>query len=83
MLDHILPAFTTASGIEVRVLALGSGQALATAARGDADLVLVHDPEAEDRFIAQGHGTDRRQVAWNDFVMVGPGADPSAHRRRA
>ena len=77
LLDHILPAFTAASGIEVRVLAQGSGQALATAARGDADLVLVHDPEAEDRFIAQGHGTDRRQVAWNDFVIVGPGADPA------
>ena len=77
LLTHILPAFTAASGIEVRVLAQGTGQALATAARGDADLVLVHDPEAEDRFIAEGHGKDRRQIAWNDFVIVGPGADPA------
>lgn len=80
LLEHILPAFTRASGIEVRVLAQGSGQALTTAARGDADLVLVHDPEAEDRFIAEGHGTERRQIAWNDFVIVGPAGD-SAHIR--
>ena len=77
LLEHILPAFTAANGIEVRVLAQGTGQALATAARGDADLVLVHDPEAEDRFIAAGHGKDRRQIAWNDFVIVGPGGDPA------
>ena len=72
LLERILPAFTNATGIDVRVLAQGTGQALATAARGDADLVLVHDPEAEERFIAEGHGTDPRQVAWNDFVIVGP-----------
>jgi len=77
LLEHILPAFAAANGIEVRVLAQGTGQALATAARGDADLVLVHDPEAEDRFIAEGHGKDRRQIAWNEFVIVGPGGDPA------
>ncbi len=77
LLDRILPAFTAASGIKVRVLSQGSGQALATAARGDADLVLVHDPDAEDRFIAEGHGTNRRQIAWNDFVIVGPDSDPA------
>jgi tungstate transport system substrate-binding protein len=77
LLEHILPTFTAANGIEVRVLAQGTGQALATAARGDADLVLVHDPEAEDRFIAEGHGKDRRQIAWNDFVIVGLGGDPA------
>jgi tungstate transport system substrate-binding protein len=77
LLERILPAFTAATGINVRVLAQGTGQALATAARGDADLVLVHDPEAEDRFIAEGHGTDPRQVAWNDFVIVGPSGDPA------
>jgi tungstate transport system substrate-binding protein len=77
LLEHILPAFTAATGISVRVLAQGTGQALATAARGDADLVLVHDPEAEDRFIAEGHGTEPRQVAWNDFVIVGPAGDPA------
>lgn len=77
LLERILPAFTAATGITVRVLAQGTGQALATAARGDADLVLVHDPEAEERFIAEGHGTDPRQVAWNDFVIVGPSGDPA------
>jgi tungstate transport system substrate-binding protein len=50
---------------------------LATAARGDADLVLVHDPEAEQQFIAEGHGAEHRQIAWNDFIVVGPRADPA------
>ena len=62
------------------MLAQGTGQALATAAHGDADLVLVHDPEAEQRFVANGDGVDRKQIAWNDFVIVGPRADP-AHIR--
>lgn len=56
LLAHILPDFTKETGISVHVLAQGTGQALATAAHGDADLVLVHDPEAEQQFIAQGHG---------------------------
>jgi tungstate transport system substrate-binding protein len=77
LLARILPEFTTKTGISARVLAQGTGQALATAKRGDADLVLVHDPEAEDRFITEGHGVDRRQIAWNDFVVVGPVADPA------
>src|ERR1700730_2998255 len=77
LLEHILPAFTAANGIEVRVLAQGTGQALATAARGDADLVLVHDPQAEQQFIAEGHGAERRQIAWNDFIVAGPRADPA------
>jgi tungstate transport system substrate-binding protein len=77
LLAKILPLFTKETGIEVRVIAQGTGQALATAARGDADLVLVHDPEAEDRFIAEGHGGERRQVAWNDFILVGPKTDPA------
>ncbi len=77
LLDHLLPAFTAATGIQVRVVAQGTGQALATAARGDADLVLVHDPEAEAKFISQGHGIDSRQVAWNDFIIVGPASDPA------
>jgi tungstate transport system substrate-binding protein len=77
LLAHILPEFTKETGISVRVLAQGTGQALATAAHGDADLVLVHDPEAEDEFIAQGHGIDRRQIAWNDFIVVGPRTDPA------
>lgn len=77
LLAAILPGFTRASGIEVRVLAQGTGQALATAARGDADLALVHDPEAEARFMAEGHGLTRREIAWNDFLIVGPQADPA------
>ena len=68
----ILPAFTKETGITVHVLAQGTGQALQTAARDDADLVLVHDPEAEQKFIAAGDGIDRRQIAWNDFIVVGP-----------
>jgi len=77
LLGQILPDFTKETGIEVHVLAQGTGQALATAARGDADLVLVHDPEAEEKFIAEGHGVDRRQIAWNDFIVVGPRSDPA------
>jgi tungstate transport system substrate-binding protein len=77
LLTRILPRFTAETGIEVRVLAQGSGQALATAARGDADLVLVHDPDAEAAFMASGHGISRTEIAWNDFIIVGPDADPA------
>jgi tungstate transport system substrate-binding protein len=76
-LAHILPAFTKETGITVHVLAQGSGQALQTAVRDDADLVLVHDPEAEQKFIAAGDGIERRQIAWNDFIVVGPRSDPA------
>jgi tungstate transport system substrate-binding protein len=77
LLTHILPQFTAATGIEVHVIAQGTGQALATAARGDADLVLVHDPDAEAAFMAAGHGITRTEIAWNDFIIVGPVADPA------
>jgi tungstate transport system substrate-binding protein len=77
LLAHILPGFTKETGITVHVLAQGTGQALQTAARNDADLVLVHDPEAEQKFITAGDGIDRRQIAWNDFIVVGPRADPA------
>jgi len=77
LLAHILPAFSKETGITVHVLAQGTGQALQTAARNDADLVLVHDPEAEQNFIAAGDGIDRRQIAWNDFIVVGPRTDPA------
>jgi tungstate transport system substrate-binding protein len=77
LLAHILPAFTKESGITVHVLAQGTGQALQTAGRNDADLVLVHDPEAEQKFIDAGDGIDRRQIAWNDFIVVGPRSDPA------
>jgi tungstate transport system substrate-binding protein len=77
LLAHILPQFTSETGITVRVVAQGTGQALATAAHGDADLVLVHDPAAEAAFMAAGHGLTRTEIAWNDFIIVGPDADPA------
>src|SRR5947209_3777646 len=80
LFDHILPIFTAESGITVRVVAVGTGQALAIGARGDADALLVHDRVGEDKFVADGNGIDRRNVMFNDFVLVGPKADP-AHVR--
>ncbi|HTW51213.1 MAG TPA: substrate-binding domain-containing protein [Stellaceae bacterium] len=77
LLQAILPEFTKATEISVKVLAQGTGQALDTARRDDADLVLVHDPEAEAKFIDEGHGINQRQIAWNDFIIVGPKADPA------
>jgi tungstate transport system substrate-binding protein len=80
LFDQILPIFTKESGISVRVVAVGTGQALAIGARGDADALLVHDRVGEDKFVAEGNGIDRRNVMFNDFVLVGPKADP-AHVR--
>jgi tungstate transport system substrate-binding protein len=80
LLANILPKFTAKTGITVNVVAQGTGKALDTARRGDADLLLVHDPEAEQQFMDEGHGGARRQIAWNDFIVVGPSADP-AHVR--
>ncbi len=77
LLSHILPHFTAETAIDVHVLAQGTRQALATAANGDADLVLAHDPGAEAAFMAAGHGASRTEIAWNDFVIVGPDADPA------
>ena len=77
LLAAILPEFTKATGVEVKVLALGTGQALDTARRGDADIVLVHDPEAEAQFLTDGNGVNQRQIAWNDFILVGPKDDPA------
>jgi tungstate transport system substrate-binding protein len=77
LLAKILPQFSAKTGISVRVVAQGTGQALDAARRGDADLVLVHDPEAEQKFMDEGHGATRRQIAWNDFIVVGPAADPA------
>ncbi|MBY0331500.1 MAG: substrate-binding domain-containing protein [Acetobacteraceae bacterium] len=74
---HILPIFTRETGIAVRVVALGTGQALDVARRGDADVVLVHDRAAEERFVAEGHGGPRRHVMFNDFAIIGPGDDPA------
>jgi tungstate transport system substrate-binding protein len=77
LLANILPQFTAQTGITVNVVAQGTGKALDTARRGDADLLLVHDPEAEQQFMDEGHGSTRRQIAWNDFIIVGPPADPA------
>jgi tungstate transport system substrate-binding protein len=74
---HILPKFTAATGIAVRVVALGTGQALDVGRRGDADVVLVHDRAAEDRFVAEGFAPARHDVMVNDFVLVGPASDPA------
>ncbi len=73
----LLPKFTEATGIAVKVVALGSGQALDTARRGDADVVLVHDKTAEEAFVAEGFGVKRLPVMYNDFVIVGPTSDPA------
>jgi tungstate transport system substrate-binding protein len=74
---HLLPLFEARTGIAVRVVALGTGQALDVARRGDADVVFVHDTAAEEQFVAQGYGVERRQVMYNDFVLVGPVSDPA------
>ncbi len=75
---HLLPAFKKASGIDIRVVALGTGQALDMARRGDADVVFVHDQPAEEKFVAEGFGLKRLPVMYNDFVLIGPSADPAA-----
>ena len=80
LFGHILPVFSAATGITVHVVAVGTGQALAIGARGDADALLVHDRVGEDKFVADGYGIDRRDVMYNDFVIVGPRGDP-AHIR--
>jgi tungstate transport system substrate-binding protein len=77
LLANIIPLFTAKTGIKVNVVAQGTGKALDTARRGDADLLLVHDPEAEAEFLEEGHASARRQIAWNDFIIVGPSADPA------
>ena len=80
LLANILPQFTAKTGITVNVVAQGTGKALDTARRGDADLLLVHDPDAEQQFMDEGHGSTHRQIAWNDFIVVGPSADPARVR---
>jgi len=79
---HLLPAFKRASGIDVRVVALGTGQALDVGRRGDADVVFVHDQAAEEKFVAEGFGLQRRPVMFNDFVLIGPLADPAKAKGR-
>ncbi len=77
---HLLPAFKAATGTDVRVVALGTGQALDTGRRGDADIVFVHDQVAEEKFVAHGFGLKRLPVMYNDFVLIGPAADPAKTR---
>jgi tungstate transport system substrate-binding protein len=76
LLTAILPYFEVRENLKINVIAVGTGQALAIGARGDADVVLVHVRAQEDKFVADGNGIDRRDVMYNDFVIVGPAADP-------
>jgi len=77
LFGHLLPAFKAKMGIDVKVVAVGTGQALEIGRRGDADVVFVHDREAELKFAAEGFGVDRREVMYNDFILVGPRSDPA------
>ncbi|MDT4829480.1 Tungstate-binding protein TupA [compost metagenome] len=80
LFKHLLPQFTKASGTEVRVVAVGTGQALDMARRGDADALFVHDQPAEEKFVAEGFGLARQAVMYNDFVLIGPKSDPAGVR---
>jgi len=77
LFKHILPVFQKKTGIEVRVVALGTGQSLDMGKRGDADVVFVHAKSAEEKFIAEGYGVKRLPVMYNDFVLIGPKSDPA------
>jgi tungstate transport system substrate-binding protein len=77
LFKHILPIFQAKTGIEVRVVALGTGQSLDMGKRGDADVVFVHAKSAEEKFIAEGYGVKRLPVMYNDFVLIGPKSDPA------
>ena len=77
---HLLPLFKQASGLDVKVVAVGTGQALDIGRRGDADALLVHDQAAEEKFVADGFGLARHAVMYNDFVLIGPKSDPAAAR---
>jgi tungstate transport system substrate-binding protein len=77
LLAWLLPAFEAKTGTRVQVIAVGSGKALALAQQGDVDVTLVHARQAEDKFVADGHGVDRRDVMYNDFIVVCPAGDPA------
>jgi tungstate transport system substrate-binding protein len=77
LFGHILPLFKSRTGIDVKVVAQGTGQALDTARRGDADVVFVHAKAAEEKFLAEGQGVKRFPVMYNDFVLIGPASDPA------
>jgi len=80
LFGHLLPAFRQATGVEVKVVALGTGQALDMGRRGDADVLFVHDQVAEEKLVADGFGVRRYPVMYNDFVLVGPNSDPAGVR---
>jgi tungstate transport system substrate-binding protein len=80
LFDYILPRFTGKTGIEVRVVAVGTGQALKNARNGDGDVLLVHAKPSEEKFVAEGYGVARSDLMYNDFVIVGPRADPAGVR---
>ena len=82
LFNHLLPAFEKKSGIKVRVVAVGTGQALDLGRRGDADVVFVHDKPAEEKFVADGFGVRRLEVMHNDFILIGPKSDPAKARGR-
>ena len=77
LFGHLLPAFTQATGITVKVVAVGTGQAIDRAKRGDADVLFVHDRAAEEKYVAEGYAPRRYPVMYNDFVLVGPKSDPA------
>lgn len=77
LFKHLLPKFKAATGVDVKVVAQGTGQALETGRRGDADILFVHDPAKEKAFVEQGYGVKRFTVMYNDFVLIGPGSDPA------
>jgi len=77
LFGHLLPQFKAATGIDVKVVAVGTGQAIDSARRGDADVLFVHDRVAEEKFVADGFAPRRHPVMYNDFVLVGPAADPA------
>lgn len=77
LFGYLLPAFTKETGVQVRVVAVGTGQALKIGERGDCDVVFVHDRPAELEFVEHGFGVDRREVMYNEFILVGPKADPA------
>lgn len=79
---HLLPAFTAATGVGVKVVAVGTGQAIDMGRRGDADLLFVHDQAAEEKVVAEGFALKRTPVMYNDFVLIGPGIDPAKLRGR-
>ena len=80
LFGYLLPIFQQAAGIQVRVVAVGTGQALDMARRGDADVVFVHDQRAEEKFVEEGYGIERRPVMYTDVILVGPRSDPAGTR---